>query len=371
MQARGGAPRPPIGVAFEGDLGTRIDAVLAVAMLQGFVGKGEARAVALAVSKPSIKSAQVADAIGGFYSPRPAGGSLMIGMPEGASATADAPPLAALLAKRGADGSQPHTSNIATTLDTADNAVLIRNIILAQNDGNAAIVVAGPATGMAKLLGLFGARPQVATKVKHLVLAIGAFGPGAAAEASVKSDIASARKLFAEWPTPIIVAGAEIGAALPYPAASIEKDFGWAPVHPVVDAYRIAGTMPYDAPAPALAAVTYAVHDTDGYFTLSEPGTISVTDDGRTTFTAGAGGKHRYLIADPAQKDRVTKLYTAMVSATPPPRPGRGGRGAPPAAAQQQQQQIQPPQQQQQAPPQQRPAPTAPATPPPARPATP
>ena len=45
--------------------------------------------------------------------------------------------------------------------------------------------------------------------------------------------------------------------------------------------------MPYDAPAPALAAVLYAVHPDDGYFTLSEPGTISVLDDGRTQFTPG------------------------------------------------------------------------------------
>lgn len=342
MQARGGAARPPIGVAFEGDLGYRIDAVLALAMLQGFVGKGEARSVATAVSRPSIRSAQVADAVGGFYSPRPAGGSLMVGMPEGPAAPSDTPPIAALLAKRGADGSQPYTSTIASTLDTADNAVLIRNVLLAQNDGNGAIVVAGPATGMVKLLNLYGAPPQIAAKVKHLVLALGAFGQGAAADASVKSDIAAARKLFAEWPTPIIVAGAEVGAALPYPGASIDKDFAWSPAHPVADAYRIAGRMPYDAPAPALAAMAYAVKPGDGLFSLSDPGTITVTDDGRTTFTPNPAGKHRYLIVDPAQKERVTKLYTDMVSATPPPRPGRG-RGFPPAQQQQQQQQQAPP----------------------------
>jgi hypothetical protein len=83
------------------------------------------------------------------------------------------------------------------------------------------------------------------------------------------------------------------------------------------------------------------VHPDEGFFKLSEPGTIAVLDDGRTQFTASAAGQHRYLIADPAQTDRVIKLYRSLVSAPPLPRPTRGGRGN--AAQQQQQQQQQPP----------------------------
>ena len=38
MQAGGrGGARPPMGIAFEGDLGNRIDTVLAIAMLNGLV----------------------------------------------------------------------------------------------------------------------------------------------------------------------------------------------------------------------------------------------------------------------------------------------------------------------------------------------
>jgi hypothetical protein len=61
---------------------------------------------------------------------------------------------------------------------------------------------------------------------------------------------------------------------------------------------------------------------------LSDPGTISVLDDGRTRFTPSADGRHRYLIVDPPQKERILSLYTAMVSAPPAPRPGRGRGGA-------------------------------------------
>ena len=70
--------------------------------------------------------------------------------------------------------------------------------------------------------------------------------------------------------------------------------------HPVVDAYRSAAAMPYDAPATALAAALYAARPKENYFQLSAP-----------------EGRHRRLIADPAQKDRILKTYVELVSAKP------------------------------------------------------
>ena len=40
-----GAVRPPIGIAFDGDVGNRIDAVLAIAMLNGLTAKTQARRI--------------------------------------------------------------------------------------------------------------------------------------------------------------------------------------------------------------------------------------------------------------------------------------------------------------------------------------
>ena len=328
-----GAARPPIGIAFDGDAGNRIDAVLAIAMLNGMTAKTQARRISLSVSRPSLVSAQVADVVAAFYRGRPVagpGGGIgqasegMIGLPEGKTVSADAPPFAAILASKAADGTPNYTSSITGLVNTAESSVLIRNLLLAQHDGNAAIVLAGPATGLVRILDLYRSGPQIAAKCRQLVVAAGAL-PAGAAESSIKSDVAAARRLFAEWPTPIVMVGTEVGDALAYPAASIEKDFAWSPAHPVVEAYRAFKPMPYDAPAPALAAVLYAVQPDEGYFTLSEPGTISVLDDGRTRFAPQAEGKHRYLIVDPAQKARVLTQYTSLVSAPPAPRPGRRG----------------------------------------------
>jgi hypothetical protein len=247
----------------------------------------------------------------------------MIGMPESKTVSADAPQLAAILASKAADGTPNYTSSITGLVNTAESSVLIRNLLLAQHDGNAAIVLAGPATGLVRILDLYRSGPQITAKCRQLVVAREA--PDAAAESSIKSDVAAARRLFAEWPTSIVMVGTEVGDALAYPAASIEKDFAWSPAHPVVEAYRAFRPMPYDAPASALAAVLYAVKPDEGYFTLSGPGTISVLDDGRTRFAPQADGKHRHLIVDPAQKARVLTQYTSLVAAPPAPRRDVGG----------------------------------------------
>ena len=331
-----GAARPPIGIAFDGDVGNRIDALLAIAMLNGMTAKTQARRISLSVSRPSLVSAQVADVIAAFYRGRPVagpGGGIgqasegMIGLPESKAVSGDAPPFAAILASKAADGTPNYTSSITGLVNTAESSVLIRNLLLAQHDGNAAIVLAGPATGLVRILDLYRSGPQIAAKCRELVVAAGAL-PAGPAESSIKSDVAAARRLFTEWPTPIVMVGTEVGEALAYPATSIEKDFAWSPAHPVVEAYRAFRPMPYDAPAPALAAVLYAVQPDEGYFTLSEPGTISVSDDGRTRFAPQADGKHRYLIVDPAQKARVMTQYTSLVSAQPAARPGRRGGAA-------------------------------------------
>jgi len=343
MQGRGNV-KPPTGITFDSDLGNNIDGFLTLALLQSASGKGDARVISVSISKACLKSAQVAEAITKFYAgPPPAGGRgfgggspvggnpEMVGLADNGKWSNATPIMDAVLSKKGADGKPAYPWLINSLLDTADPGLTMRNILLAQFDENAVAVVDGPCTDMVGLMELYGARPQITAKVKYLVAAVGAY-PGGPAEAGIKSDIASAKKMFAEWPTPIIAVGREVGEALPYPAASIEKDFAWAPSHPIVDAYRAFKTMPYDAPSPGLAAALYAVHPDDGYFKLSEPGTITVLDDGQTKFTPGAGGKHRYLIADAAQKEKVIQLYTELISAKPVPKVfnarGRGGRGA-------------------------------------------
>jgi hypothetical protein len=329
-------PRPPFGVALDVDLGARPDALLALALLNGLSAQQEARRISLSVTRPSLVAAQLGDVIAEYYATLPVNwGYATIGMLDGAPPSPDSPALAALLARRGPDGAQLFPTHVQRLADTADSATLIRNLLLAEQDGNAALVLAGAATGLSRLLDLYGARQQLRAKLKYLVVAAGAY-PAGGVDPAIASDVRAARRLFNEWPTPLVAVGAELGEALRFPARVVQELLTATPAHPVACAYAALARMPYDAPTSALAALLYAVHPESDAYRLSEPGTLSVLDDGRTRFTPGADGTHRYLIANPARAQRLLGQYTALVSAPPMPRPVRKKppMAAPQAAAQ-------------------------------------
>ena len=281
-----GPAKPPVGIVFDSAM-TRIDDVLALAMLHGFDGKDQARIAAICVSSPDLQAAQFCDAMGRFYASATTGPAAMFMhfMPIGlAAASADGKPAASAMFSTSVDA-----SSIKSVNDTADAATLIRNALMAQYDQNAAVVLSGPATDLATLLDMYGVKDWIARKVRLLCVA----------DAGIQADTAAAAKVFAEWPTPIVTAGREIGEALQFPGDSIEKDFAYSSAHPVVDAYRAYRPMPYDAPSWAMAAILYAVHPGDGYFKLS------------------GSGNRRELIFDPEQKDRILRTYIEMASAKP------------------------------------------------------
>jgi hypothetical protein len=312
-----GQAKPPVGIAFDSAMGQRIDDALALALLYGFDGKNEARVVAVSTSMSNLKSAAFCDAVGRFYAGTVGGGfggfmrALPVGMSDSGKMPDDTPMIAVPLSKRDAAGKPLFAHDIQRRNDTAEVTALIRNALTGQYDENSIVVLTGPATGLVKVLDLPGAKELIERKVKFLTVAGG------------ESDIAAAKKLFSEWPTPIFAVGREIGESVLFPASSIEKDFAWSPAHPVVEAYRAYKPMPYDAPTWAMAAVLYAVRPKEGYFKLSEPGTIRVLDDGRTRFLPSPDGRHRYLVPDPAQRERILKVYTEVASAQPVPRQPR------------------------------------------------
>ena len=316
-------PKPPVGVVFDSDMGSHVETALALALLYGLDGKSEVRAIALSVTRSNLDSAAYCDAVGRFYAGPVSAAfgafarTLPVGMATDGKVKDETPMLSGPLAKVKADGTPAFPHGVHKLNETADPVAVIRNAFTAQFDENAIVVIAGPASNLARLLALPGAKDLITRKVRYLAIAAGSYGNGGQVDARVQVDTEAARKLFEEWPTPIVAIGTEISDTVMFPALSIEKDFGWTPDHPVADAYRAAKQMPYDAPTRDMAAVLYAAHPNEKYFKLSEPGTITVQADGHSRFAAGAGGKHRYLISDPSQKDRILKVYTELASAKP------------------------------------------------------
>ena len=312
MQARGSTLAP--GILFDSDMGRNIDAALALSMLYGL---GRGRVIGVAVSSSTLDAAAFCDALARFQG---AGGSLPIGLAEEAPKLGDVPMLREPLAMRNAEGEPVFRTNVRSVIDTADPAVLFRNALLTQQDGQGIVVLAGPATNLAHTLALSGARDIVSAKVQLLVIAAGAFD-SATVDPRIRGDIASARKILSDWPSPIVVIGLEAAAVAPFSDKSIVSE---AANHPAVAAYRAyqkqhPGTT--QVPAPAALAALYAANSSAEYWKLSRNGRIEVSEDGRTIFKESSAGNHRYLIVDPAEKERIAEAVAAMFN-----RPRTGNR---------------------------------------------
>jgi hypothetical protein len=302
-----GRGKPSAGAFFDSDFSS-IDSLLAQALLHGLQGKNDCRVAIVTMSRPNLAVAGFTDMVERYYR-GPAGNFAQVppmGMRTSGQPGATSPAFTEPFAMKKADGTPRFVNHVKLVRDTGDPNTLFRNYLEAQYDHNGFFILAGPATNLAAALEFRGMKELIVAKTNYLVTAC-----------NVEADVAAARKVFAEWPTPIYSVSADVGAAIPFPGASMEKEFTAVnPDNPLIAAYRACnGTS--DTPAPAMVATLYAARPKEGYFKVSNPGTIAVRDDGRLVFTASAQGKHYTLAVDPEKKDKVIQIWVELASAKP------------------------------------------------------
>jgi hypothetical protein len=230
-----------------------------------------------------------------------------MGMRTSGQPGATSPAFTEPFALKKADGTPQFVNHVKLVRDTGDPNTLIRNYLEAQYDKNGFFILAGPATNLAAALDFRGVKELLVAKTNYLVAAC-----------NVEADLAAARKLFAEWPTPIYSVSPEVVSAIQFPGASIDKDFvAVNPDNPVIAAYRADKPKLSDTSAPAMIATLYAARPKEGYFKVSDPGTIAVRADGHLSFTASAQGKHFSLAADPEKRAAVVQAWVELASAKP------------------------------------------------------
>jgi len=313
------AQQRPVPVIFDTDMGNDIDDALALAMLHAMESRGEAKILAVTVSKGNTWAAPYCDLVNTFYG-RP---GIPIGMVRDGVTPESNPMIEVPANEKTASGAYVYPHKLIRGEEAEDAVLVLRRTLAAQPDHSVVIVQVGFSTNLARLLAtgadqysaLDGAA-LVRAKVARLVMMAGNFKTGKP-EFNLAKDVPAAQALFSKWPTPIVVSGFEIGLALPYPATAIETKFGYVANHPVADAYRNYMKMPYDRPTWDLTAALYAVRPDGGYFDVSEPGEVLVGADGSTKFTPGAGGKVRYLILRDEQKARVMDALIELSSQKP------------------------------------------------------
>jgi hypothetical protein len=190
--------------------------------------RGDVKLLAVTVTKDNRLAGQAASAINTFYGRKPFRWVVKNGV------TRDDGNYNRVIVDR-----YPHAANFE------DAVTVLRKALAAQPDNSVSIVQVGFSTNLAHLLESPGGRDLAAKKVRRLVVMAGDFERPAYREYNVKEDVASAAKVFGEWPTEIAASGYEIGERIKFPAKNIERDFAWAPHHPVVEGYRLM-KMPYD-----------------------------------------------------------------------------------------------------------------------------
>jgi purine nucleosidase len=314
----------PVPLVFDTDMGNDIDDALALGVIHALESRGECKLLAVTVTKDEPMSAPFVDAINTFY----ARGDVPIGVVRGGPTPEPSKYTPIANQKDGKKLRFPH--RLKSGADAPEAVGLLRRTLAKAEDHSVVIVQVGASTNLARLLGsekddasALPGTELVQKKVRLLSVMAGWFGKDNSRkpEYNVKIDVPSARTLFSRWPTPIVLSGFEVGLAVQFPAASIQDNFSYAPHHPLAEAYSLYDRMPYDRPTWDLTSVLYAVRPDRGYFELSKPGRVHVTDDGGLAFEPEATGRQRFIVLKPEQHNRVLEALVQLASQPPCTKP--------------------------------------------------
>ncbi len=310
----------PVPLIFDTDICGDCDDVLALGMIHALQSRGQCRLLAVTISADHDQAAPFVDAVNTFYGR----GEIPIGV-VGKGGVVEKSAFLSLVEEK--DGDHFRFPRFAVSARPSATTVL-RKTLAAQPDRSVVIVQVGFSTNLARLLesapdeySPLAGSDLVKAKVKLLSLMAGAFQPidgnSRYLEYNVIKDIKSARILAEKWPSLMIYSGFEIGIALPYPAVSIERDYGYVPHHLLAEAYIRRNPPPHNRPTWDLTSVLVAVLGDRGYFDYSPPGKVTVEPDGFTRFSPTAQGTDTYLILRPEQKPRVLEALVQLASQPP------------------------------------------------------
>jgi inosine-uridine nucleoside N-ribohydrolase len=315
------AQAEPMRLIMETDIGNDIDDALAMDMLYKYVDAGKIDLLAVNINKEGIFPAEYVDILNTWYGYP----DIPIGVVHnGADCSENPTDYTQTVDTMTVDGRPAFKRSLIGKYDTLPDAVaLYRKILSQQPDKSVTIVSVGFSTNLVRLMdsqpdsiSQLSGMDLISGKVSRLVMMAGDFTRPDAREYNVIKDIPAAKKLFSDWPTPLVTSPFDVGSAIRYPATSIENDFTWTKLHPVVEAYKAYMEMPYDRQTWDPTAVLYAVEG-DGWFTVSPAGRIDVTDEGNTHFTADPEGTRRYLSVTPQQADSIRTHFLELIPSEP------------------------------------------------------
>lgn len=304
------AAEAPVNVIFETDMGNDIDDAMALDMLYKYVEDGKINLLAVMINKEGSAPAEFVDIMNTFY-----GHQVPIGVRYGGDpAEKGGVNFAEVISGMKDDAGQPVFQRTLEKCDTLPDALsLYRKILSEVPDKSVKIISVGFFGNLGALL---ENEPELVEKKVVSLTTMGGcfFAPNG--EFNLLGDLEASRKVFDNWPTEIVTSPFEVGIAICYPGESIENDLEWGIPHPMREGYLAYCPMPHDRPCWDLTATLYAVEGGE-WFTMSEPGKISVGDEGVATFTADSSGKQRYLAVTPEQATAIREHFVEILTRKP------------------------------------------------------
>lgn len=323
LQGASAAPEvEPVRLIYDNDMGNDIDDAMALAVIHALQDRGECRLLAVTVTKDNFFAAAYSDLLNHYYR-RP---GIPIGIVRNGPTPLDGRYVRQVCEARN-QGRLRYARSLKRPGEVEEATPLLRRTLASQPDQSVVVIQVGFSTNLARLLDSppdryspLQGKDLAARKVRLLSMVAGAFGqpgPKDGREFNIYKDLPSARKLFADWPTPIVVSAYEIGASILYPGERMRRNDAGAARHPIREAYRLYVPGLGDRPTWDLTSVLYAVRPGREYFRMSPPGEVLLDPVGRTGFKRGGHGRHRYLKIDTRQVPQIRDLLVELVEHTP------------------------------------------------------
>lgn len=300
----------PVPVIFDTDMGNDVDDALALAILNAGISRAECDLLAVTITKSNTAAAEYVQMVNAWYGHA----DIPVGLVQDGATPEEGTYLKQVLDDAAKNGFQWESGPVE------DAVALLRKTLAAAEDNSVVIAQVGFSTNLARLLDTaadeispLSGKELAAKKVKYLSAMAGGFTEEYKdhKEYNVVMDIPSAQKLFHEWPTPILVSGFEIGPLVPMTGQAMTNDFNYVAWHPVRESYRYyKGGLDKEAWTWDLTCALEAIRPDRNYFTMGEPGTVTVRDDGTTFFTPDAAGKCRlFQVPTPEQIVRIQEAF--------------------------------------------------------------
>lgn len=306
-------------IIFETDMGNDIDDAMALDMLYKYHKSGRIQLMAVMLNKDGMYSPMYIDLMNRWYGLK----NIPIGISDPGSMTRDVGNFAKDVVVMKDEKGQPLYKQKVNLSKLPEAYKLHRRLLASAPDHSVTIVSVGFSTNLARLLDSapdeyspLSGRDLVAKKVDQLVAMAGNIQDSKYSEFNVHEDIASCKKVFAEWPTVLITSPFELGIKILYPTQSLREDFRWAKHHPMVDGCLSFLKNDPNRPTWDLTAVLYAV-DRGHLFSLSPAGRIEVTKEGYTHYKEDPQGNRFYLTTSPAQDADILRYFLDMIPKNP------------------------------------------------------